>query len=162
MSNQKRSPAWRTGVKGFPHAQYFVNEKRPQDFDHHLFVYLQKELDDGALEVIKRTFGQFRYYVYHYISMSASVEEYVAHRDAYGCTERVVQFFLIYEGKISDYDEICFRVVFDPQPPRCPERIEFVSAESGLKRIALAGLACNRTQEELLAQAQECDDEILR
>lgn len=59
MSNQKRSPAWRTCVKNLPHAQYFVNEKRPQDFDHLAFLLyvkpssnLRREITNQWLHVV--------------------------------------------------------------------------------------------------------------
>lgn len=132
------------------------------DSDNHLIVYLRAELDDEPREILQRTFEQYEVYVLHFVSIFASVDEYVAHRSAHLIGPgRLVDLFLIYEGEVSDYNEICFRVVFDPQSP-FPERIEFVSAESGLERIALAGLVGNRTSGELLAQAEECPDEILR
>ncbi|KAG0371464.1 hypothetical protein BGX24_001629 [Mortierella sp. AD032] len=59
MSNQKRSPAWRTCVKNLPHAQYFINEKRPQDFDHIAFLLyvkpsskLRREITNQWLHVV--------------------------------------------------------------------------------------------------------------
>lgn len=127
---------------------------------NHVFIYLKAEPSAGALEVLQRTFTLYKPSELHYVRMAGSIEEYAAHRAAFDKEKRVVYFFLVYEGQITSLDETCWRVVFDPQ--FTPERIQIVSTESGLSRIATAGVLENRTSEELLDQALEYPDEILR
>ncbi|KAK3824309.1 MAG: hypothetical protein J3R72DRAFT_426580 [Linnemannia gamsii] len=107
---------------------------------NHLYIFLEKELDDAASGVIQRTFGIFPY-DYHYIRMNGTMEDYVNKRAAHDERERLVYFFMIYEGQVSTFGELCFRVVFDPQST--PERIQFAATGHALKRIALAGVVEN-------------------
>lgn len=127
---------------------------------NHVFIYLRQNLDRNALGVIQRTFTRYEPGEIHYVQMDGTIEDYVNHRAAYNGHGRLVCFFMVYEGQVSSQDETCFRVVFDPE--FTPERIQLVSTESGLERIAHAGIVENRTAEELLEQALECPDEILR
>ncbi|KAF9433531.1 hypothetical protein BGZ76_009321 [Entomortierella beljakovae] len=101
-------------------------------------------------------------YDYHYIPMNGTIEDYVDRCAAHNPHERLVYFFLVYEGQVTPYGETCFRVVFDPQPELEFDRIQFVSTEEDLKRIALPGMVENRTSGELLDQAMEAGDGILR
>jgi hypothetical protein len=128
---------------------------------NHLYIFLEKELDEVASAIIRRNFAVFPY-DYHYIPMNGTIEDYVDRRAAHNPHERLVYFFMVYEGQVTPYGETCFRVVFDPEPELELDRIQFVSTEEGLKQIALAGIVENRTSEEMLAQAMEAQDGILR
>ncbi|KAG0286454.1 hypothetical protein BGZ96_009439 [Linnemannia gamsii] len=125
-----------------------------------LVIYLRVDLDDEALDLLEHALGLINAHTVHYFSMFASIEDYTAHRKALDIQGRLSNFFLVYEGQISDFNEICFRAVFDPQ--LSTGRIELVVIENTLEEILLADVIGNRTTAEFLNRVEGVEGEILR